>query len=121
MNATPYGASCPAARGGNTLLSVHALLGVGPPLPGDLDLSLRELARVLAEHVKQDDEVRRAPIQDSVELASVVAAELAQLTFDLNRTSVATLERLAQALEVRFVIGFEIGPVEAPIRELVSL
>jgi ribosome-binding protein aMBF1 (putative translation factor) len=38
-----------------------------------------------------------------------------------HRTSVATLERLAQALEVRFVIGFESGPIEAPVRELVSL
>jgi transcriptional regulator with XRE-family HTH domain len=34
-----------------------------------------------------------------------------------HRASVATLERLAQALEVRFVIGFETGPVEAPVRE----
>jgi transcriptional regulator with XRE-family HTH domain len=38
-----------------------------------------------------------------------------------HRTSVATLERLAQALDVRFVMGFETGPVEAPVRELVSL
>ncbi len=38
-----------------------------------------------------------------------------------HRTSVATLERLAQALEVRFVMGFETGPREAPARELVSL
>lgn len=38
-----------------------------------------------------------------------------------HRTSVSTLERLAQALEVRFVMGFETGPVEAPVRELVSL
>jgi transcriptional regulator with XRE-family HTH domain len=38
-----------------------------------------------------------------------------------HRTSVATLERLAQALDGRFVIGFETGPVEAPVRELVSL
>ena len=38
-----------------------------------------------------------------------------------HRASVATLERLAQALGVRFVIGFETGPVEAPVRELVSL
>jgi hypothetical protein len=29
--------------------------------------------------------------------------------------------RLAPALEARFVIGFETGPVEAPVRELVSL
>lgn len=38
-----------------------------------------------------------------------------------HRTSVATLERLARALEVRFVMGFESGPREAPVRELVSL
>jgi transcriptional regulator with XRE-family HTH domain len=38
-----------------------------------------------------------------------------------HRTSVATLERLAQALEVRFVIGFETGPRDAPVRELVSV
>jgi ribosome-binding protein aMBF1 (putative translation factor) len=38
-----------------------------------------------------------------------------------HRTTVATLERLAQALEVRFVIGFERGPRDAPVRELVSL
>ena len=38
-----------------------------------------------------------------------------------HRASVATLERLARALEVRFVMGFETGPCEAPIRELVSL
>jgi ribosome-binding protein aMBF1 (putative translation factor) len=38
-----------------------------------------------------------------------------------HRTSVATLERLARALEVRFVMGFETGSREAPVRELVSL
>lgn len=38
-----------------------------------------------------------------------------------HRSSVATLERLAQALEARFVMGFETGPREAPVREIVSL
>ena len=38
-----------------------------------------------------------------------------------HRTSLATLERLAHALEVRFVMGFETGPRNAPVRELVSL
>lgn len=38
-----------------------------------------------------------------------------------HRTSVATLERLAQGLEVRFVMGFESGPPETPVRELVSI
>ncbi len=38
-----------------------------------------------------------------------------------HRTSVATLERVARALEVRLLMGFETGPVEAPVRELVAL
>jgi ribosome-binding protein aMBF1 (putative translation factor) len=35
-------------------------------------------------------------------------------------TSVQTLQRLAAALEMRFVMGFEHGPTEEPVRELVS-
>lgn len=38
-----------------------------------------------------------------------------------HRTSVATLERLARALDVRFVMGFETGPRKSPVRELVAL
>lgn len=38
-----------------------------------------------------------------------------------HRTSVATLERLAQALQARLVMGFETGPRETPVRELVGL
>jgi ribosome-binding protein aMBF1 (putative translation factor) len=38
-----------------------------------------------------------------------------------HRTSVTTLERLARALEVRFVMGFETGPRDAPVREVVAL
>lgn len=34
-------------------------------------------------------------------------------------TSVQTLQRLAAALEMRFVMGFEHGPAEKPVRELV--
>jgi ribosome-binding protein aMBF1 (putative translation factor) len=36
-----------------------------------------------------------------------------------HRTSVQTLQRLAGALEMRFLIGFEHGPAEKPVRELV--
>lgn len=35
-------------------------------------------------------------------------------------TSVQTLQRLAAALEMRFVMGFEHGSTEEPVRELVS-
>jgi ribosome-binding protein aMBF1 (putative translation factor) len=34
-------------------------------------------------------------------------------------TSVQTLQRLATALEMRFVMGFEHGPADKPVRELV--
>jgi ribosome-binding protein aMBF1 (putative translation factor) len=36
-----------------------------------------------------------------------------------HRTSVQTLQRLAAALEMRFVMGFEHGPADKPVRELV--
>src|SRR3954470_10028754 len=38
-----------------------------------------------------------------------------------HRPSVATLERLARALDLRFLVGFESGPADAPTRELVTL
>jgi ribosome-binding protein aMBF1 (putative translation factor) len=38
-----------------------------------------------------------------------------------HRTSAETLRRLAEALGVRFVMGFESGPVDRPVRELVSI
>lgn len=38
-----------------------------------------------------------------------------------HRTSVATLERLAEALEARLVMDFETGPTETPVRERVSV
>jgi ribosome-binding protein aMBF1 (putative translation factor) len=36
-----------------------------------------------------------------------------------HSTSVQTLQRLAAALEMRFVMGFEHGPAAKPVRELV--
>lgn len=35
-------------------------------------------------------------------------------------TKPETLRRLARALEIRFVMGFESGPIERPTRELVA-
>lgn len=46
---------------------------------------------------------------------------ISRLESGRHRTSVATLERLAHALDLRFVMGFETGPCEAPLRELVSI
>lgn len=36
-----------------------------------------------------------------------------------HSTSVQTLQRLAEALDMRFLISFEHGPAEKPVRELV--
>jgi ribosome-binding protein aMBF1 (putative translation factor) len=36
-----------------------------------------------------------------------------------HRTSVETLRKLGDALGLRFVMGFESGPVDRPVRELV--
>jgi ribosome-binding protein aMBF1 (putative translation factor) len=36
-----------------------------------------------------------------------------------HSTSVQTLQRLAAALDMRFVMGFEHGPADKPVRELV--
>ena len=36
-----------------------------------------------------------------------------------HNTSVQTLQRLAAALKMRFVMGFEHGPVDKPVRQLV--
>jgi transcriptional regulator with XRE-family HTH domain len=38
-----------------------------------------------------------------------------------HKTSLATLERLADALDLRFVVGFESGTREHPVRELVTV
>ncbi len=38
-----------------------------------------------------------------------------------HKTKPETLQRLAHALGLRFVMGFESGPVEQPVRELVSV
>ena len=45
---------------------------------------------------------------------------ISRLESGRHRTSVATLQRVAEALGVRLVIGFESGPAGAPVRELIS-
>jgi len=45
---------------------------------------------------------------------------ISRLESGRHRTSVQTLQRVASALGVRFVVGFESGPREAPTQELVS-
>ena len=45
---------------------------------------------------------------------------ISRLESGRHKTSVETLQRVAEALGVRFVFGFESGTREAPTREIVS-
>ncbi len=64
---------------------VHSSLKVVPARVRDHDVRLRNRGRVLAQHVKQDDQVAGAPIENSIELRAVVAAQLTQLAAYLAR------------------------------------
>lgn len=45
---------------------------------------------------------------------------ISRLESGRHKTSVETLQRVAEALGVRFILGFESGPREVPTRGLVS-
>ncbi len=64
-------------------IGVHPGLEVVPSLLCQVDFALRDPAGVLAEDVQEYDQIPRATIEHSVELGTVVAAELAQFGFDL--------------------------------------
>lgn len=75
-----------------------------------------ELARLVIKH-------RAALGISQKELADRVGTShsaISRLESGRHKTSVETLQRVAEALGVRFVLGFESGPLEAPTRELVS-
>src|SRR5687767_96055 len=74
------------------------------------------LARLVIKHratlgISQQELARRVGTSHSA---------ISRLESGRHKTSVETLQRVAKALEVRFVIGFETGSRNAPTRELVS-
>ena len=74
-----------------------------------------ELARLVIKH-------RAALGISQQELASRVGTShsaISRIESGRHKTSVETLQKLAHALGVRLVIGFESGPVDRPVRELV--
>lgn len=75
-----------------------------------------ELARLVIKH--------RAGLGISQkELADRVGTShsaISRLESGRHKTSVETLQRVAEALGLRFVFGFESGPRHAPTRELIS-
>ncbi len=76
-----------------------------------------EIARLVIKH-------RRALNLSQAELATRMGTShsaISRIESGQHRTSVATLQRLAAALELRFVVGFESGPKDRPARELVAV
>ncbi len=75
-----------------------------------------ELARLVIKH-------RAALGLSQEELAQRVGTSysaISRIESGRHKTSIDTLQRLATALGLRFVLGFESGPVDDPVRELVS-
>jgi ribosome-binding protein aMBF1 (putative translation factor) len=75
-----------------------------------------ELARLVIRHraalgISQEELAQRVGTSHSA---------ISRIESGRHKTSVETLQRLAHALEVRLVLGFESGPADRPIRELVS-
>lgn len=75
-----------------------------------------EIARLVIKH-------RAALGLSQKELASRVGTShsaISRIESGRHKTSVGTLQRVAEALGLRLVLGFESGPVDRPKRELVS-
>lgn len=75
-----------------------------------------DLARLVIKH-------RAAEGISQKELAERVGTShsaISRLESGRHRTSVQTLQRVADALGLRFVFGFESGPRDAPTREIVT-
>jgi transcriptional regulator with XRE-family HTH domain len=90
---------------------------------GDYRAAQARLApyEAIARFVIQRRAELRLTQQEVAERMGTSHSAISRIESGQHRTSVATLERLADALEVRFVMGFETGPSEAPVRELVSI
>lgn len=54
-------------------------------------------------------------------LAGTSHSAISRIESGQHKTSVETLRRIAKALDVRLVVGFESGPVERPEHDLVAL
>lgn len=74
-----------------------------------------ELARIVIKHraalgISQQELARRVGTSHSA---------ISRLESGRHKTSVETLQRVAEALGARFIFGFESGPRDKPTRELV--
>ena len=62
---------------------------------------------------------RLAPYEQLAKRMGTSHSAISRIESGQHGTSVQTLQRLATALEMRFVMGFEHGPTDNPVRELV--
>jgi len=76
-----------------------------------------ELARLVIRH--------RAALglsqKDLADRVGTSHSAISRMESGRHRTSVATLQRVAEALDLRLVVGFESGPRDRPVRELVTV
>lgn len=59
--------------------------------------------------------------QELARLVGTSHSAISRIESGQHKTSVETLRRIAKALDVRLVVGFESGPAEKPERELVAI
>jgi len=75
-----------------------------------------EIARLVIKHRA----ARGLTQQELAERVGTSHSAISRIESGRHKTSVDTLQRIAEALSVRLVLGFESGPTDHPHRELVS-
>lgn len=76
-----------------------------------------EIARLVIRHRLEQGLTQ----QELAERMETSHSAISRIESGRHNTSAQTLQRLAEALGLRFVMGFESGPEEDPVRELVSV
>jgi ribosome-binding protein aMBF1 (putative translation factor) len=76
-----------------------------------------EIARLVIRHRME----RGLTQQQLAERMGTSHSAISRIESGRHTTSAETLRRLAEALGVRFVMGFESGPAEKPVRELIAV
>lgn len=76
-----------------------------------------EIARLVIRHRLEQGLTQ----QELAERMETSHSAISRIENGRHKTSASTLQRLADALGLRFVMGFESGPEESPVRELVSV
>ena len=74
-----------------------------------------QLARIVIRR-RMDLELTQ---EDLAQRMGTSHSSISRIESGQHSTSVKTLQRLGESLEMRFVMGFEYGPKNKPIRELV--